>query len=109
MRDIETILARFRGWFEDRHGYARAWKARTGGPVAALFCSYVPEEILAAAGVLPVRVYGGHAPQDVTERHLFGMFCPFCRDALSQGLLGRYDYAEGAVIAQSCLHLRQAF
>jgi len=37
------------------------------------------------------------------------MFCPFCRDALAQGLKGRYDYAEGAVIAQSCIHLRQTY
>jgi benzoyl-CoA reductase subunit C len=37
------------------------------------------------------------------------MFCPFCRDCLAQGLKGRYDYLDGIMIAQSCLHVRQAF
>ncbi|MGD9212492.1 MAG: 2-hydroxyacyl-CoA dehydratase, partial [Desulfobacteraceae bacterium] len=46
---------------------------------------------------------------DVTEPHLFAMFCPFCRDVLAQGLKGKYDYLDGITIGQSCLHLRQAF
>lgn len=37
------------------------------------------------------------------------MFCPFCRDCLAQGLKGRYDYLDGIMIAQSCLHIRQAY
>ncbi len=52
---------------------------------------------------------GSHEPQDVTEPHIFGMFCPFCRDVLAQGLKGRFNYMKGIMIAQSCLHLRQSF
>jgi benzoyl-CoA reductase subunit C len=99
----------FQGWERARHDYARAWKERTGGKVMGYFCTYVPEEILYAAGVLPVRILGSHEPQDVTEPHIFGMYCPFCRDCLAQGLKGRYDYLDGIMIAQSCLHIRQAF
>jgi benzoyl-CoA reductase subunit C len=98
-----------RDWEQNRHEYAKAWKERTGGKVMGYFCTYVPEEILHAAGVLPVRILGSHEPQDVTEPHIFGMFCPFCRDCLAQGLKGRYDYLDGIMIAQSCLHIRQAF
>jgi hypothetical protein len=29
---------------------------------------------------------GSHEPQDVTEPHIFGMYCPFCRDCLAQGV-----------------------
>ena len=96
-------------WEKNRHEYAREWKERTGGKVLGYFCTYVPEEIPYAAGVLPVRILGSHEPQDVTEPHIFGMFCPFCRDCLAQGLKGRYDYLDGIMIAQSCLHIRQAF
>jgi len=59
--------------------------------------------------MLPVRILGSHEPQDVTESHIAGMYCPFCRDVLAQGLQGRYDYIEGIVMANSCIHLRQAF
>lgn len=102
-------MTKFREWYEGRHDYAREWKQETGGKVLGTFCTYIPEEILVAAGVLPVRILGSHEPQNVTEPHIFAMFCPFCRDCLAQGLLGRYDYLDGIAIAQSCLHIRQAF
>lgn len=100
----------FRTWSKERHSYAREWKRRTGGKVLGYFCTYVPEEILYAAGVLPVRILGSHEPSGLTEPHIFGgMFCPFSRDCLAQGLKGRYDYLDGLMIAQSCLHIRQTF
>jgi len=103
------MMEKFKEWYENRHDYARKWKERTGGKVLGYFCTYVPEEILYAADVLPVRILGSHEPQDVTEPHIFGMYCPFCRDCLAQGLKGRYDYLDGIMIAQSCLHIRQSF
>lgn len=103
------MMQQFQEWAENRHAYAQNWKEETGGRVMGYFCTYVPEEILYAADILPVRILGSHEPQDVTESHIFGMFCPFCRDCLAQGLKGRFDYLDGIMIAQSCLHIRQAF
>jgi len=103
------MVTQFKEWEQNRHEYAKAWKEKTGGKVLGYFCTYVPEEILLAADILPVRILGSHEPQDVTEPHIFGMFCPFCRDCLAQGLKGRYDYLDGIMIAQSCLHIRQAY
>ncbi len=106
---MSELFDQFKSWYEDRHGYARAWKQKTGRPVVAIMCTYTPEEILIAAGMLPVRVLGAHEPQNVTEPHIFGMFCPFSRDSLAQGLLGRYDYCDGVTLTQSCIQYRQTF
>jgi benzoyl-CoA reductase subunit C len=103
------MMDTFSQWYDARHEYAKHWKEKTGGKVMGYFCTYFPEEILYAADVLPVRIMGSHEPQDVTEPHIFGMYCPFCRDCLAQGLKGRYDYLDGIGIAQSCLHIRQAY
>ncbi len=103
------MFTQFFNWYDHRHDYAREWLAKTGGEVVGCFCSYAPEELIYAAGCLPLRMLGSHEPQDVTEPHIFGMFCPFCRDVLAQGLKGRYDYMKGIMISQSCLHLRQSF
>lgn len=103
------MIEQFQQHYENRHEYAKEWKERTGGRVLGYFCTYVPEEILYAANVLPLRILGSHEPQSVTEAHLFAMYCPFCRDCLAQGLEGRYDYLDGVMIAQSCLHIRQTF
>ncbi|MBI4331268.1 MAG: benzoyl-CoA reductase, bzd-type, subunit N [Chloroflexi bacterium] len=105
---MET-LDQFRKIFQNRHQYARDWKARTGKQVFGYLCTYVPEEVIYAAGILPVRVLGSHEPQDVTEPHIYTMFCPFSRDILAQGLQGRYNYCDGIVYAHSCLHMRQTF
>jgi len=107
--EAKSVFEQFKDWYENRHDYVKKWKERTGGKVIGYFCTYVPEEILYAADILPVRILGSHEPQDVSEPHIFAMFCPFCRDCLAQGLKGRYDYLDGITIAQSCLHIRQAY
>lgn len=103
------MIEMFQEFYENRHEYAKNWKEKTGGMVVGYFCTYVPEEILYAVGILPIRILGSHEPQNITEPHIFGMYCPFCRDCLAQGLQGRYDYLDGIMISQSCLHIRQAF
>lgn len=109
MTDETKSLKTFHGVANNRHQYAQEWKEKTGGKVMGYICTYVPEEIIYAAGILPVRILGSHEPQDVTEAHIFGMFCPFCRDSLAQGLKGRYRYLDGLVHATSCLHIRQTY
>ena len=56
--------------FENRHEYAKEWKKRTGGKVIGFLCSYAPEEILYAAGILPVRLLGAQKSSDLVEKHL---------------------------------------
>jgi len=106
---IDAVFQQFREWIDNRHEYAKAWKERNQGKVAGYFCTYVPEEIVYAADVLPVRVLGSHDPPTVTEPYIFAMYCHFCRDCLAQGLKGKFDYLDGIVEGQSCLHLRQAY
>ncbi|RLG20972.1 benzoyl-CoA reductase [Candidatus Micrarchaeota archaeon] len=105
------MFDKFREWYENRHEYAKDWKEKTGGKVVGYICTYIPEEILYAANVLPVRILGGHEPESIglAEPYLFGMYCPFCRDCLAQGLQGKYAYLDGIVIGQSCIHIRQTF
>ena len=103
------MLDKFQEQFKQRHQYARDWKAHNGRQVIGYLCTYFPEEIIYAAGLLPVRVLGGHEPQDVAERHIPTMFCPFSRDVLAQGLLGRYSYLDGLVDAFTCVHMRNIF
>jgi len=104
-----SIMRQFEEIVKGRHDYARRWKERTRGKVLGYFCTYLPEEIVYAAGVLPVRILGSREPQDVSERHIYSMFCPFCRDCLAQGLKGNFDYLNGIAMANTCIHIRQAY
>lgn len=105
----DEVFQEFSRRQKSRHEYAKEWKERTGHKLLGYFCTYVPEEIAYAAGALPVRILGGHEPEDVSAPHIYSMYCPFCRDVLAQGLKGKYNYLDGITIAQSCLHIRQTF
>jgi len=103
-------MDKFAKWADTRHYYAKEWKEKTGGKVVGYMCTYVPEEILYAADILPVRILGSHEAPSAAEPYLFaGLLCPFCRDCLTQGLKGRYDYLDGMVISQSCFAMRPVF
>lgn len=104
-------LEKFQEWCENRHQYQQEYKSKTGGKIVGYFCTYEPEELFYAADILPVRILGGHRVSDalLAAPHILDMYCPFCRDVLGQGLRGYYDYLDGISIAQSCLHIRQAY
>jgi benzoyl-CoA reductase subunit C len=104
------MIEDFKKIYENRHGYIEDWKGENPDrKIFGYMCTYMPEEILYAGGVLPIRILGGHEPQNVTEPHIMGMFCPFCRDVLAQGLMGRYDYLDGVGITHTCMHIYQAY
>ncbi|MDP6510559.1 MAG: 2-hydroxyacyl-CoA dehydratase [Dehalococcoidia bacterium] len=100
---------RFETMVSQRHQYAREWKERTGGKVVGYMCTYIPEEVLYAAGMLPVRLLGEHRPESVTEAHMPGFFCSYTRGCLAEGLLGRYDYLDGIIAPHGCYQIRQAY
>jgi len=102
-------IEKFQEVLANRHQYAKDWKKRTGGKAIGGLCTYVPEEILYAFGMLPVRVLGSHEVQDITDRYLFPTVCPFCRDTLAQGLKGRYDYLDGLVMGRTCMHIQGTY
>ncbi len=107
--EASEILKQFKDVWELRHDYAKDWKRRTGGKTLGCMCTYAPEEMIYAANILPVRILGGHEPPTLATSHIFDMFCPFCRDCLNQALKGKYDYLDGLMETNACLHLRQAF
>ncbi len=104
------MFEKFADTFELRHEYARDWKRRTGGKVVGFLCSYAPEEILYAANILPVRLIGAQQSSDLVEKYIASNIgCSFCRDCLGQGLEGKYDYLDGIVQGQTCLHTGEVY
>lgn len=95
-------LAPFRELLADRHGWLRRYQQETGRKVAGYFCDYVPEEILWAAGLTPVRITGGRGNVAAADQHLQSNVCSFARRCLEQALAGVYDYLDALVIPHTC-------
>ena len=102
-------IEKFQEVLATRHQYAQHWKKKHNGKAIGWLCSYSPVEIMYAAGMLPVRILGSHEVQDVTDRYLFPTVCPFSRDALAQGLKGRYSYLDGITMARTCSHVQGTY
>jgi len=102
-------IEKFQDVLANRHQYAQEWKKKHNGKAIGWLCTYSPVEIMHASGMLPVRILGSHEVQDVTDRYLFPTVCPFSRDALAQGLKGRYNYLDGITMARTCSHVQGTY
>lgn len=98
----------FKALVENRHEYAKAWKAKTGGKVLGWYEPYFPEEVAYAAGVLPVRILARHEPDDISDKWIYASCYPV-RDMVNQFLRGRYDYVDGLVNVEGCQWMYNAF
>ena len=104
------ILDEFHHIVNSPHEFAQNWKRETGGKVLGYVCTNLPEELIYAAGVLPVRLLGSNEPETLTKQYFFsGAFCSFARDCFAQALQGRYDYVDGIAYGFCCIHARQVF
>lgn len=85
-------------------------KAR-GGLVFGWLCTYIPEEIIHAAGILPVRITGHSQETELDDgsAYLYVNNCSFSRSCLQMGLRGEYDFLDGVVGGSTCDGARRLF
>lgn len=84
----------------------------TGKKQIGWICTYVPEELIHAAGFNPIRLLPGSDNGEIDVGDLLpSSICPFTRQILGNIRSETYSNLEGIVIAQSCnamLHLYNA-
>lgn len=86
------------------HGLAaREWKKK-GGKVVGYICNSVPEELIMAAGMLPVRLRGnpGGETRDIIKYFGVNAHCEgFVTTLLNDLITGEYDYLDYLIIPRS--------
>ncbi len=87
----------------------KKWKDN-GGKIIGCYCSYVPEEIITAAGYVPFRMRGtGSTGTDLADTCVSSINCSFSRHSLDLGLRGEYSFLDGVVWVNSCDHVRRIY
>lgn len=71
------------------------------------FCAYTPIEVIAAAGLSPVRLFGAQGGTESADAILGTNMCPYVRACLEQGLDGSAPRA--VVVAGCCDNLRRLY
>jgi len=92
-----------------QNSHVRAWKDQ-GKKIVGYVCSYMPEEILYAADILPYRITGtGVSDMSQADAYLSRVNCSFSRCCLELGFRGEYDFLDGAVWVNGCDHIRRCY
>ncbi len=90
--------------------YVDAWRHQ-GRKAVGFFCSYVPEEILHAGGILPFRVRPTKCPPatHLADAYVSHLNCTFVRSCLQFAYEGRYEFLDGFVFTDTCDHIRRLY
>jgi bcr-type benzoyl-CoA reductase subunit C len=76
--------------------------AADGQKVAGYMCSYSPQELLHAAGYLPVRVLGRLGATPSADALMQPFICSFARSTFDAGLSGELDFLYIMMFSHTC-------
>lgn len=105
-REFEQVMRQFEAYAADPLGCARRWKDSTNGKVVGCVGLHVPEEIVAAAGMLPVLLLEKQGPIVEANAHVQNFMCGYIRSFADQALTGDLDFLDSMVILDSCHVIR---
>lgn len=89
--------------------HAQAWKEASGGKVVGHLLPDVPEEIVHAAGALPVAIEGAGVQVSRAQTHIPGYTCNHAMGAFDLKLTGHLDMLDGMIVPYVCDTTRNLF
>jgi benzoyl-CoA reductase subunit C len=103
---IRPIVDRCRERLEDiGFGSVRDWKARhPGGKAVGCFPVYTPVEIIHAAGMLPVGLFGGGTTIELAnaDARFQSFVCSIAKSTLEMGFQDRLKLLDGVIFSSIC-------
>jgi len=84
---------------------------REGNKVFGWLCTYIPEEVMHAAGILPIRITGYSKETELEDgnAYLYINNCSFSRSCFQMGIRGEYSFLDGVVGGSTCDGARRLF
>ena len=98
----KAILNEFKETAANSLDYLRDWKSRTGKKILGYFCTNTPEEIIHAAGFLPVRILSAPTTVSLAAKHLQSYSCSLVQSSLEAALRGDLNFLDGTVFPHTC-------
>lgn len=81
--------------------YGAALK-KSGKVIIGAPCSYIPEEIILAAGAHPFRLFGDSSLVSHADAYLQSYCCSLVRGILAEALTGKLSFLDGVVFPHTC-------
>lgn len=96
---IESVL-------ENPYKQLNSWKQDSKRKIIGCLPMYTPEEIIHAAGMLPMTLFGSIKHGNLADRHLLPFTCRGLRSSYDMLLKGEYENLDGVVIPLICDQMR---
>lgn len=95
--------------YSNRHSLAWQWK-REGKKIFGYIYSIMPEEILYAAGIIPVQLTESEDTEDLRKGKVDTpeSFCDYSLSIAGQGISGVYKYLDGVIFNDACSQTKTA-
>jgi benzoyl-CoA reductase subunit C len=103
---MEQIIRRFKGIADQPYDYLSNWKAENNKKIIGCLPMYVPEEIIHAAGLLPVVLQKGSEQITLGHGHIQSYFCGIVRSLVDLIMKYKLDFLDGVVSPDICLAIR---
>lgn len=99
---MEEILRKFYSIVENPYEELTQWKDRTKSKVIGCFPMHVPEEIIHAAGILPVTLLTRDKEITLASKYIQPYLCSLVCSKLDLALNGDLDFLDGIVFPSVC-------
>ena len=103
---MEQTLRKFARVLRDPYGQLGDWKKTNRKKIIGCFPMYAPEEIIHAAGMLPVTLLTNEETITLGDKHLMVNACEQVRGCFDMLLKGQFDVLDGVVFVQICDQIR---
>ncbi len=102
MRDAISLIHELEAMGQDPKNSVLSTMKETGKKAVGCFPIYTPEEIVYAAGMLPVGMWGGQTSGTLSDRYLQTFCCSVMKANTEQALMGMYDFLSAVIITAYC-------
>jgi benzoyl-CoA reductase subunit C len=103
---MEDILTMFKDYCERPYERATQLKVTRNTKIIGCLPMYFPEEIIHAAGALPVTLFGSYEPITLGDGHMMTNACDQVRSSFDSLLKGKYDFLDGIAAIHVCDQVR---
>ncbi|MCB2288642.1 2-hydroxyacyl-CoA dehydratase family protein [Clostridium sp. CS001] len=101
MSDFENIISQMTYVINNPGAVVKAQKEK-GIKVVGCFPVYCPEEIVHAAGMFPIGIWGGNVEIELSKQYLPAFVCSVMQSCLEYGLKGAYNDLSAVIIPGMC-------
>jgi len=103
---LDELLAQFSAIASDPYIAVSEAKARSGKKAVGIFPMHLPEEIIHAAGLVPVVFWPSNEAITLGHSHLPPYNCGLSRSVVDDALKGKLSVLDGMVFYDTCLQAR---